>query len=70
MDTLVVESAAPTQVSSSPIVPCLGPVSHGATIRGWAAGANAGLPFGRFGPMFDLPPCPPFLILACASWRT
>lgn len=36
----------------------LGAMSHGANIRGLAAGANAGLPFGRFGPMFDLPPCP------------
>ena len=27
-------------------------------IRGLAAGANPGQPFGRFGPMFDLPKCP------------
>lgn len=32
---------------------------HGAELRGLAAGANPGQPFGRFGPMFDtLPPCP------------
>ena len=29
-----------------------------ANMRGLAAGANPGQPFGRFGPMFDLPPCP------------
>src|SRR3954449_13450996 len=32
--------------------------SHAANVRGLAAGANPGQPFGRFGPMFDLPPCP------------
>ena len=32
--------------------------SHGSNIRGLAAGANPGQPFGRFGPMFDLPRCP------------
>ena len=32
--------------------------SHAANLRGLAAGANPGQPFGRFGPMFDLPPCP------------
>ncbi len=34
------------------------PLSHGTTIRGLAAGANPGLPFGRFDRMFDLAPCP------------
>src|SRR4051812_4623760 len=32
--------------------------SHAANVRGLVAGANPGQPFGRFGPMFDLPPCP------------
>src|SRR4051812_23913025 len=32
--------------------------AHAANPRGLAAGANPGQPFGRFGPMFDLPPCP------------
>ncbi len=32
--------------------------AHGSMNRGLAAGANPGQPFGRFGPMFDLPPCP------------
>ncbi len=32
--------------------------SHAASPRGLAAGANPGQPFGRFGPMFHLPPCP------------
>ncbi len=36
----------------------LGAMSHGADVRGLAAGANPGQPFGRFGPMFDLPPSP------------
>ncbi|WP_439595501.1 peroxidase family protein [Falsiroseomonas sp.] len=32
---------------------------HGAGLRGLAAGANPGQPYGRFGPMFDTaPPCP------------
>ena len=32
--------------------------AHAANLRGLAAGANPGQPFGRFGPMFELPPCP------------
>ncbi len=45
-----VNSAAPAKPAQS--------FSHGSMIRGLAAGANPGQPFGRFGPMFDLPKCP------------
>lgn len=48
----------PTSPSAASQTATLGAMSHGANIRGLAAGAIAGLPFGRFGPMFDLPPCP------------
>ncbi|WP_165838662.1 peroxidase family protein [Roseicella frigidaeris] len=43
---------------AEPTTPRPGSSAHAATIRGLAAGATPGLPFGRFGPMFDLPPCP------------
>ena len=56
MDTPIIGPVPPANLIP-PFSP-VGPVSHGATIRGLAAGANAGLAFGRFGPMFNLPPCP------------
>ena len=58
MDNPTVEAVPPAQISTGVTAALLGPVSHGANVRGLAAGANAGLPFGRFGPMFDLPACP------------
>jgi heme peroxidase len=43
---------------------------HGANMRGMAAGANPGQPFGRFGNMFDLPPGPVLSDEALADFAT